>query len=233
MNANEFMDSVTLKEYDESGLMYCYLITNTTNGKSYVGITSNIKRRWADHKFCINDKACKDKPLYRAIAKHGSDMFNIKILSTKKTREEISLDEIKYIKEYDTFIFPNRKGYNLTKGGENGWEARPATPEAIKNMSDSNKARKAHKSLIKFHKENPDFARNNVIRQWELPGFRESRSGENHPMSKPLVLFGIKYKSITEAAKKTGKSEAYPKYHATPSKWNNFNPKEYSNSYFL
>ena len=231
MNANKFMDSITLKQY--SNAMYCYLLTNTTNGKSYVGITCNIKRRWADHKFNITVNACKDKPLYRAIAKHGSDAFDIKILSKKKTRQEISLDEIKYIKKYNTFIFPNKSGYNLTKGGENGWEARPATAKAKKNMSLSNIKRKAFKSLINFYKDNHDAYSKHSKEVWSRPGYKESRSGENHPMSKPLVLFGVKYNSIAEAAAKFGKSEAYPKYHAIPSKWNNINPKKHSNSYFL
>ena len=233
MNANKFMDTVTLKEYDNSGLMYCYLLTNTVNNKSYVGITNNIKRRWSDHKYSITDKSTQDKPLYRAIRKYGSDSFDIIVLSSSKSRKDISMNEIKYIKEYNTFIYPDRKGYNLTKGGENGWKARPVSKQARKNMSSSNKRLKIYKSLIRFHKENPDFAHKNVLKQWQDPKFRESRSGKNHPMSKPIVIFGVKYISITEAAEKLGRSEGYPKYHATPSKWNNFNPKEYSNSYFI
>jgi len=233
MNANKFMDTVSLKEYDNSGLFYCYLLTNKVNNKSYVGITSNPKRRWADHKYNINVDVCKDKPLYRSILRDGSDSFDIKIISKKKTREAISIDEIKYIKEYNTFIYPDRKGYNLTKGGENGFKSRPLTNKSRKKLSISCKQRKSHKSLTKFHKENPNFARQNVIKQWEIPGFKESRSGKNHPMSKAVVVFGIKYNSIAEAAKSNGKSEAFAKYHATPSKWNDFNPKKYSNSYFI
>ena len=233
MNANKFMETVSLKEYDKSGLFYCYLLTNRKNNKSYVGITSNPKRRWADHKYNINVKVCKDKHLYRSILRDGSNSFDIKIISKKKTRQEISIDEIKYIKKYNTFIYPDRKGYNLTKGGENGFESRPCTDKAKKRMSISCKQRKSHKSLIKFHKENPNFAHINVTRQWNIPGFKESRSGKNHPMSKPVVIFGVKYNSIAEAAKLNGKSEAFAKYHATPSKWNNFNPKKHSNSYFI
>ena len=172
MNANKFMDTATLKEYDNSGLMYCYLLTNTVNNKSYVGITNNPKRRWADHKYNTKDLACKDKPLYRAIIKNGSEVFNIAILSSNKTREGISVDEIKYIKQYNTFIYPDKSGYNLTRGGDNGWEARPVTDEARKNMSDSCKERVSHKSLIKFQKENPDFAHNNLKKMWEKTGFK-------------------------------------------------------------
>ena len=233
MNANEFMNTVTLKGYDNSGLMYCYLLTNRINNKSYVGITCNPKRRWTDHKYNTNDLVSKDKPLYRAILKNGSDSFSIKILSTNETREGISKDEMKYIKEYNTFIYPDRKGYNLTQGGENGWEARPVTDQAKKNMSNSCKARISHKSLTKFHKENPNFAHENLLKLWENSEYKESRSGKNHPMSKPVVLFGIEYVSITEGAEAHDKTESFVKYHATPSKWNNFNPKKHSNSYFI
>ena len=60
-------------------------------------------------------------------------------------------------------------------------------------MSNSNKERNASKSLLKFHQENPDFASENVTKQWQIPGFKESRSGKNHYFSKPIVIFGVKY----------------------------------------
>ena len=100
-------------------------------------------------------------------------------------------------------------------------------------MSDANKKNNVVRHLSKFHQENPEFASENVTKQWQIPGFKESRSGKNHPMSKPVVIFGVQYISIADSAIKLGKSEGYPRYHATPSKWNNLNPKEYSNSYFI
>tara|TARA_R110002020_G_scaffold307293_1_gene523139 strand:- start:83 stop:868 length:786 start_codon:yes stop_codon:yes gene_type:complete len=233
MNANKFMDTVTLKQYDDSGLMYCYLLTNTNNNKSYVGITNNPKRRWTDHRWSVNDKVCGNNPLYRSIAKNGSDAFDIKILSTNKTREGISLDEIKYIKEYNTFIYPDRKGYNLTKGGENGFESRPLSAEACKKISIANKEQNLVKHLSKFHKENPDFARENAFTQWKDPKFRKARTGKNHWASKAVVIFGIEYESIQAAANAHDKTEGFVKYHACPNQWNNWDPKKHSNSYFI
>ena len=150
MNANQFMDTVTLNQYDRSGLMYCYLLTNTNNNKSYVGITNNPKRRWADHKWSVNDKVCGNNPLYRSIAKNGSDTFDIKI-----------------------------------------------------------------------------------IKQWSDPKFREARTGKNHWASKAVVIFGNRYDTIASAAKAHNKTEGFVKYHACPSKWNNWDPKKHSNSYFV
>ena len=56
---------------------YIYKITNTVNGKSYVGKTEKtIQERWKGH--LNNIKKYKDKlPLYRALDKYGKENFII------------------------------------------------------------------------------------------------------------------------------------------------------------
>lgn len=91
--------------------MIVYLITNTRNGKRYVGWTSlSLERRWFLHQ---HRKSCK--ALHSAIKKYGVDNFMIEVLFLVSTKEQASDFEIEYIKRYNTKA-PN--GYNLTDGGE-------------------------------------------------------------------------------------------------------------------
>ena len=101
----------------KSKMFYCYKITNKINNKIYIGITNNPKRRWTDHIKYKGKHGEGHKPLYRAINKYSAINFKMDILSTKTSWNEICLEEIKYIKQYESF-WTSGKGYNLTTGGQ-------------------------------------------------------------------------------------------------------------------
>lgn len=91
-----------------------YLITNTINGKKYVGQTTrSVEERFKQHAFA-------DSYIGNAIRAHGADMFVIAILKVCYSKEELDKWERHMIRSCDT-KFPN--GYNLTDGGEglSGW----------------------------------------------------------------------------------------------------------------
>ena len=84
-----------------------YKITNKINGKSYIGQSNNIYRRFKEH--CRRDSLIIDQ----AIKKYGKENFNFEVI------EECSLDklnekEVFWIKYFET----NMNGYNLSLGGE-------------------------------------------------------------------------------------------------------------------
>lgn len=95
---------------------YIYKITNKINGKSYIGKTNNIKRRWNEHKWGKGNTAILNK----AFKKYGVDNFEFSLLEERKFKsinelnEILSQMEIDYIAKYNTF----KKGYNATLGGE-------------------------------------------------------------------------------------------------------------------
>lgn len=90
-----------------------YVITNTVNGKKYVGQTvQTIQRRWRGHIYKIRTNACR--ALAAAILKHGASNFEIHILDVCETRESANTSEIRWIAELGT-IAPG--GYNLDSGG--------------------------------------------------------------------------------------------------------------------
>ena len=108
--------------------MVIYLLTDTTNGKQYVGKTMHkLHKRMGEHR--RGTKHYVD----RAIQKHGWENFTIEILEECATSEELSEREQYWIARLNTKA-PN--GYNLTDGGE-GSPGRKATDEMRANMSAS------------------------------------------------------------------------------------------------
>lgn len=95
--------------------MFVYLITNTVNGKKYVGQHSgeDLQKYWKWKISCANSgyKGC----LFNAIRKYGFENFTIKPIAIVGTKWELDLYEIGLIRSLNTKV-PN--GYNLTDGGE-------------------------------------------------------------------------------------------------------------------
>jgi group I intron endonuclease len=106
--------------------MFVYLITNTVNGKRYVGQTNQtLARRWAGHTRKDN---CRY--LYAAIMKYGKANFIIESIIEVPTKELANEFEIEYIEKYCT-LAPN--GYNIFPGGD---DRPPLTEEQRKRLSE-------------------------------------------------------------------------------------------------
>lgn len=90
-----------------------YKITNRVNGKSYIGITINVGRRWRNHTH--ESRRGTERPLYEAMRQYGLDNFTVEVIDTAETAEELAAKERMYIKKYNT-LFPD--GYNKSPGGE-------------------------------------------------------------------------------------------------------------------
>ncbi len=52
-----------------------YKITNTVNGKFYIGASNNIAKRWRSHKRDLNKQTHHNKYLQRAWNKHSELAF--------------------------------------------------------------------------------------------------------------------------------------------------------------
>jgi len=86
-----------------------YKITKKENGKSYIGQSNNIERRFKEHRHKT------DIPIELAIQKYGVDAFEYKII------EECSLDELDEKEKYWIAYYNTYKGfgYNCNEGGGN------------------------------------------------------------------------------------------------------------------
>jgi group I intron endonuclease len=97
-----------------------YRITNTVNGKCYVGQTiQSLEKRWNNHCYAALRGHAQQR-LSRAIRKYGRDAFTVEILEdcSHTTHEHIDAREIHWIAEYNSTN--PRFGYNMTEGGEGG-----------------------------------------------------------------------------------------------------------------
>ena len=107
--------------------MVIYLLRCPQSGKGYVGQTIRpLRYRWRKH--CCDANAGSLLPIHCAIRKYGEKVFEISVLATATTLEELNTLEEFYIKGQNT-ISPN--GYNLDSGGKN----HVAHPETRAKMS--------------------------------------------------------------------------------------------------
>lgn len=98
-----------------------YIVTNKANGKQYVGISKDLKRRWGEH-LSANGSA---PALHAAIKKYGADGFVFSHICDAFDFEAACDVERMLIQQHNTKS-PN--GYNLTDGGE-GVIGRPMTDD--------------------------------------------------------------------------------------------------------
>jgi len=88
-----------------------YQLTNTVNGKIYIGLTNNYKKRLREHSYASNDYY-----ISRAIRSYGWASFTSEVLETASSLPKAREREKHYISE----LCSNNPtiGYNLTEGGE-------------------------------------------------------------------------------------------------------------------
>lgn len=95
-------------------MAFIYKITNSINGKSYIGKTCfSIEKRFKEHqKDAFRDRNEK-RPLYSAMRKYGIENFTVEQI--EECSDMLSSEREKYwIEYYNTYI----NGYNATKGGD-------------------------------------------------------------------------------------------------------------------
>ena len=91
-----------------------YKITNINNGKCYIGKSTNVKKRIADHfKSSVGIKTIADQAIHHEILKTGFWNWTIEIVIYC---EKEQLNELE--KYYINFFKSNDFGYNRTGGGE-------------------------------------------------------------------------------------------------------------------
>lgn len=97
--------------------MCIYVITNTQNGKQYVGQTINkAYRRWSAHKSAKSGAG--RSAIKKAVLKYGKNSFSFEVVDAAKTKEELNAKERLWVEKLNT-IAPN--GYNLETGGAKGY----------------------------------------------------------------------------------------------------------------
>ena len=96
------------------GKIGIYVITNKINGKQYVGQSTNLQKRWYDHRTKSTHPWKPDEYrnlLYCEIRKYGLDNFEFEVLEECE-KEQLNEKEIYWIEKLDTY----NNGYNNTPG---------------------------------------------------------------------------------------------------------------------
>lgn len=94
--------------------MLVYKITNKINPRVYVGLTvCTLEKRWREHRSAANTGV--EKPLYRAMRKHGIENFSIELLYAAKDFDDLRAAELRFIEELKAHTLDG--GYNLTDHG--------------------------------------------------------------------------------------------------------------------
>ncbi len=94
--------------------MIIYRVTNTINGKSYIGqTTQGLDRRKHQHIYASSNGKQTRQSFISALRKYGNDNFVWEVLCRCDSREELDEMEFHYIMQFETY----KIGYNLTLGG--------------------------------------------------------------------------------------------------------------------
>lgn len=204
-------------------MMYIYKITNTDNGKVYIGKTKDIEQRWRRHQSLA--RSHKNRRLYDSMNAHGFCAFKIEKVC-ECSPENVDNMERYYISLYNA---TNPEfGYNTTSGGEGGdtFSLNPNKEELRKKflevhkgfkhseeskslMSELAKTRapmsadtkmKISESLKKFFKDNPEAIA--AIRQ---------HSGDGHLLGSGHPMYGKHHTS--QAKRKMSDARRGKSYH--------------------
>lgn len=155
--------------------MVVYKLTNTVNGKAYIGITTRAPSdRLADHLLASRSDR---QVLYRAMRKHGAAKFRLEVIATAGTLDALMAIERRLIAEYGTHT--SRGGYNMTLGGE-GTFGLKHSPDYVARMA----ARCRGKPLSPEHRAKLSAAQKG---RKKPPGFAAKVSASQKGRVKPVA----------------------------------------------
>lgn len=166
-----------------------YCITNRVNGKCYIGVTKDWKRRWIIHQRA-------DYVIGRALRKYGKENFRISVLYSRIPFATALVLEKNLIAKMDT-LRPN--GYNVHEGGSGG--------NTIAGKTDEEKMR-TRKKLSKMRKGVPK----SEAHKRKISENHADVSGKNHPMWGESHSESTKRK-MSEKAKGKYKGQNNPMSH--------------------
>lgn len=157
-----------------------YKITNTENGKVYIGQSRNIDHRKSCHEYDLRNNRHRNVHLQRAY-NLNPDVFTFEVVCVCSEEDLDALEEY-YIKKYN--CLDDRKGYNLDKAARGTGKMSEETKKKISQSKIGNQAMKG----IKLSEE------------WK----RHLSEAQPHKKRIQCIDTGEVYNSFADAARKTG-----------------------------
>lgn len=129
------------KNNERSGV---YEIRNTISGKGYVGSSTNISRRWYQHRRRLGNNSHKNPYLQNAWNKYGGDVFDFRVLVYAETAEYIRIENL--------LLATNNYEYNIAKDATKSQLGRPRSVKTKQKLSRINSG-KNHPQYGTLHSE--------------------------------------------------------------------------------
>ncbi len=167
-----------------------YLIRCELNGKQYIGITNNLRKRWNKHTYDTrHNSKCT---IHRAMRKYGIANFSLKQIDSADSYDELFEKEKKYIVTFNTHVSVG--GYNETLGGE--------APMAGRNHSETTK-----RLMSERQRGMPSPLRGKRLTEEHKQNLSESHGRSVIQTDKDGCVVNV-YRSVTEASKATGVADS-------------------------
>jgi group I intron endonuclease len=133
--ANSFFAIVLIgSNMDNHSLIYLYMYRHRTNGKAYIGVTSDLRRRLRVHAQGKSNAIAFNC----AVKKHGIENFNFRVLAVFDDVDAANYHEHAAIFAFETL---SPKGYNLIGGAPKTEYHGPMSQEVKDKISEANKDR--------------------------------------------------------------------------------------------
>lgn len=88
-----------------------YKITNTANGKFYIGSSKDVKNRWTQHRNALNDNKHGNPYLQNAWNKYGVQSFKFEIIEKCSIEDQFEREQF-YLNKLNPF---DNNGYNIVR----------------------------------------------------------------------------------------------------------------------
>lgn len=169
-----------------------YKVTNTVNGKFYIGVTGNFKQRKALHLWTVTSERRGHAPIYKAMRKYGTEAFVWEIIANFRKGSRALATEKRLIQTL-------RPHYNATPGGE-GFTPSVISPEGRRRISETHKG-KQYRLGIPHSDETKRLLRKAGIRN-RAKWLERNHLGPQATAKRVVCLDdGLVYDSIADAAR--------------------------------
>jgi group I intron endonuclease len=178
---------------------------------SYVGQSTDIKRRWENHKSLNNakrpDQSQYHHHLYRAIRKYGVEQFHFEVLDECR-ESELAERELHYINLLDTY----ENGYNQTLSTVNPFLDPKIQKKAQKTWREKYAKNKEYLKKLggrtKAHWENTEYRKKVTdANTGNLKIAKSSKKMWKNPKTRAMIIDSIKKRTSTDKFKKKKSAE--------------------------
>ena len=176
--------------------MLIYKITNTINGKIYIGQTKkSIDVRFKTHIYKSTYNSGYNTKFYNALKKYNEKCWNIEIIEENISNDLIDEREVYWILYYNSF----NEGYNSTVGGKNAYIVSNTVKKRIVNNHRKNQTEECKrkisesqigKILSNEHKIKLSKTFSNMI--WINNGIEEKRINNNSSILENWIVGRLK-----------------------------------------